>query len=130
MLALLAGAVAWNRGADRGLFRREWRYALDRGTHGYVEFAEHAPSLKTIADGEAIRAKILGAYEKAELTEDPAERARLLSFVLVGAGPTGCEMAGTLGDMIHHALKEEYRNLPLGEAAGAGFETRRSHRSA
>src|SRR4029077_5954645 len=63
---------------------------------GHDEFAEHAPSLKTIADGEAIRAKILDAYEKAELTENPAERDRPLSFVLVGAGPTGVELAASI----------------------------------
>lgn len=63
------------------------------------EFAEYAPSLKTLADGETIRAKILSAYEKAELTEDPTERARLLTLVLVGAGPTGVELAASIAQM-------------------------------
>jgi NADH:ubiquinone reductase (H+-translocating) len=78
---------------------------------GHDEFAEYAPSLKTIADGEAIRAKILGAYEKAELTEDPAERARLLTFILVGAGPTGVEFAASIAQMGTLTLRSNFRNI-------------------
>jgi NADH:ubiquinone reductase (H+-translocating) len=78
---------------------------------GHDEFAEYAPSLKTIADGEAIRAKILGAYEKAELTEDPAERARLLTFILVGAGPTGVELAASIAQMGTLTLRSNFRNI-------------------
>jgi NADH dehydrogenase len=78
---------------------------------GHDEFAEHAPSLKTIADGEAIRAKILGAYEKAELTEDPAERARLLTFVLVGAGPTGVELAASIAQLASVTLRSNFRQV-------------------
>ena len=78
---------------------------------GHDEFAEHAPSLKTIADGEAIRAKILGAYEKAELTEDPAERARLLTFVLVGAGPTGVELAASIAQLAAVTLRSNFRQV-------------------
>ena len=78
---------------------------------GHDEFAEHAPSLKTIADGEAIRAKILDAYEKAELTENPAERDRLLSFVLVGAGPTGVELAGSIAQLASVTLRSNFRQV-------------------
>ena len=78
---------------------------------GHDEFAEHAPSLKTIADGEGIRAKILGAYEKAELTEDPAERARLLTFVLVGAGPTGVELAASIAQLAAVTLRSNFREV-------------------
>jgi NADH:quinone reductase (non-electrogenic) len=78
---------------------------------GHDEFAKHAPSLKTIADGEAIRAKILGAYERAELTEDPAERARLLTFVLVGAGPTGVELAASIAQMAKVTLRSNFHNI-------------------
>jgi NADH dehydrogenase len=78
---------------------------------GHDEFAEHAPSLKTIADGEAIRAKILSAYEKAELTEDPAERDRLLSFVLVGAGPTGVELAASIAQLASVTLRSNFRQV-------------------
>ena len=78
---------------------------------GHDEFAEYAPSLKTLADGETIRAKILGAYEKAELTEDPAERARLLTFVLVGAGPTGVELAASIAQMATITFHSNFRNI-------------------
>jgi NADH dehydrogenase len=78
---------------------------------GHDEFAEHAPSLKTIADGEAIRAKILRAFEMAELVEDPAERARLLTFVLVGAGPTGVELAASIAQGAAITLRSNFRNI-------------------
>ena len=78
---------------------------------GHDEFAEYAPSLKTLADGETIRAKILGAYEKAELTEYPAERARLLTFVLVGAGPTGVELAASIAQMATITFHSNFRNI-------------------
>jgi len=78
---------------------------------GHDEFAAYAPSLKTITDGEAIRGKILSAYEKAELTEDPAERARLLSFVLVGAGPTGVELAASVAQMATLTLRSNFRQI-------------------
>src|SRR5262245_38167759 len=66
---------------------------------GHDEFATYAPSLKNISDAEAIRAKILDVYERAELTDDPAERARLMRFVLVGAGPTGAELPASIAQM-------------------------------
>jgi NADPH-dependent 2,4-dienoyl-CoA reductase/sulfur reductase-like enzyme len=74
---------------------------------GHHEFAKHAPGLKTLADAEAIRAKILSAYEAAEATDDADERARQMTFVLVGAGPTGVELAGSIGLMryYHSALE-------------------------
>jgi NADH dehydrogenase len=78
---------------------------------GHDEFAEHAPSLKTIADGEAIRTKILRAFEMAELVEDPAERARLLTFVLVGAGPTGVELAASIAQGAAITLRSNFRNI-------------------
>ena len=78
---------------------------------GHDEFAAHAPGLKTIADGELIRAKILGAYERAELSSDPAERARLLTFVLVGAGPTGVELAASIAQMATVTLRSNFRNI-------------------
>src|ERR1700752_2708057 len=56
---------------------------------GHDEFAPYAPRLKTISNAETIRGKILNAYERAEWTDDPEERSRLMRFVLVGAGPTG-----------------------------------------
>src|SRR4030095_10425900 len=64
---------------------------------GHDEFAPFAPGLKSLIDAEAIRAKLLKAFEIAEIEVDPAQHRDLLTFVLVGAGPTGVEMAGAVG---------------------------------
>ena len=66
---------------------------------GHDEFAPFAPGLKSLTDAEAIRAKLLKAFEIAEVEVDPAQHRDLLTFVLVGAGPTGVEMAGAIADM-------------------------------
>jgi NADH:ubiquinone reductase (H+-translocating) len=76
---------------------------------GHDEFAQFAPSLKTIADAEWIRARILSAYERAEQMEDEAERARALTFVLVGAGPTGVELAASIAQMAQITLRSNFR---------------------
>ena len=79
--------------------------------YGHDEFAAHAPGLKTLSDAEAIRSKILRAYELAELTDDPDERARLMTFVLVGSGPTGVELAATIAQMAHVTLRGNFRRI-------------------
>ena len=78
---------------------------------GRDAFARHAPALKTLTDAEAIRAKILGAFEAAETTEDAEARARLLTFVLVGAGPTGVELAASLAEMVTTTLRGNFRRI-------------------
>jgi len=78
---------------------------------GHDEFAKHAPGLKTLADAETIRAKILGGYEAAEATDDANERARQMTFVLVGAGPTGVELAGSIALMGSIALRSNFRRI-------------------
>jgi NADH dehydrogenase len=78
---------------------------------GHDEFAAHAPSLKTLTDAEGIRARILGAYERAEQTDDPAVRARALTFVLVGAGPTGVELAASIAQMARFTLRSNFRRI-------------------
>ena len=83
-------------------------------THSYFghdEFAEFAPGLKSLADAVAIRNKILQAFEQAEAEEDPARHRDLLTFVLVGAGPTGVEMAGAIANLVHNTLKSEFRRI-------------------
>src|SRR5580692_5744491 len=83
-------------------------------THSYFghnEFAEFAPGLKSVADAEAARNKILQAFELAEAEEDPARHRELLTFVLVGAGPTGVEMAGALAILVRTALKSDFRRI-------------------
>jgi NADH:ubiquinone reductase (H+-translocating) len=78
---------------------------------GHNEFAEHAPGLKSLADAEAARNKILQAFELAEAEEDPARHRDLLTFILVGAGPTGVEMAGALAIFVRSTLKSDFRRI-------------------
>ena len=76
---------------------------------GHDEFAPFAPGLKSLTDAEAIRAKLLKAFEIAEIEVDPSQHRDLLTFVLVGAGPTGVEMAGAIADMVRGTLKSDFR---------------------
>jgi len=83
-------------------------------THTYFgqdDWAPHAPGLKTLDDALAIRRRILSAFERAELESDPAKQRALLSFVVVGGGPTGVELAGTLAEIARHTLRREFRNI-------------------
>jgi NADH dehydrogenase len=78
---------------------------------GHNEFAKHAPCLKTITDAQVIRSKILSAYELAESTDDEDERRRLMTFVLVGAGPTGVELAASIAQMAKTTLRANFRRI-------------------
>jgi len=78
---------------------------------GHEEFEEFAAGLKTLADAEAIRNKILQTFEQAEAEEDPSRHRDLLTFVLVGGGPTGVEMAGALAVLVQGTLKSEFRRI-------------------
>ena len=78
---------------------------------GHDAFAAFAPGLKTLSDAEAIRSKILKAYELAELTEDPGELQRLMTFVLVGGGPTGVELAATIAQMAQVTLRRNFNRI-------------------
>jgi NADH dehydrogenase FAD-containing subunit len=78
---------------------------------GHDEFARFAPALKTLADATAVRSHILRAFELAELEEDPARRAALLTFVLVGGGPTGVEMAGALAELSRVTMRRDFRSI-------------------
>lgn len=78
---------------------------------GHDEFAAFAPGIKTLADAEAIRTKILSAFEMAEATEDENERARQMNFVLVGAGPTGVELAASIAQMVRVTLRGNFRRI-------------------
>jgi NADH dehydrogenase FAD-containing subunit len=77
---------------------------------GHDDWAPLAPSMKTLADAEFLRRRIIGALEKADRTDDPKLREQLLTFVLVGAGPTGCELAGELAEHFRR-VPEEYRHI-------------------
>jgi NADH dehydrogenase len=78
---------------------------------GHPEWASVAPGLKQIEDATSIRRKVLLAFEHAELTEDHGEQRRLLTFVVVGGGPTGVEMAGAIAEVAHYALPSEFRRI-------------------
>jgi len=77
---------------------------------GHDDWARNAPGLKTLEDALAIRRRILVAFERAERETDPARQRRLLTFVLVGGGPTGVELAGTLAEIAHQTHRE-FRNI-------------------
>ena len=83
---------------------------------GHDEWAVWAPGLKTLEDASRQRSHILGAFELAELATDPAERAAYLTFVIIGAGPTGVEMAGQVAELAHEALPREYKSVTTTEA--------------
>ncbi|MGY1809008.1 NAD(P)/FAD-dependent oxidoreductase [Blastococcus sp. SYSU D00669] len=78
---------------------------------GNDQFAEFAPGMKSIDDALELRGRIFGAFELAELATDQAEIDRLMTFVVVGAGPTGVEMAGQIAELAHRTLRKDFRNI-------------------
>ena len=86
------------------------------GYFGHNDWAPFAPGLKSIVQATAIRRKILLAFERAERESDPEKRKALLTFVLVGAGPTGVEMAGAIGGLAHKTLVSDFRHINPKEA--------------
>lgn len=83
-------------------------------THAYFgndQWAADAPGLKTLDDAIALRRKLLLAFERAEAEPDPAKKAAWLSFAVVGGGPTGVELAGTLAEIARHTLRNEFRHI-------------------
>jgi len=81
------------------------------GYFGHNEWEESAPGLKTIEQATEIRRRVLEAFEKAELTTDMRERRKQLTFVVVGGGPTGVELAGAIGEMSRFTLARDFRNI-------------------
>jgi NADH dehydrogenase FAD-containing subunit len=88
---------------------------LATGAHGsyfgHDEWEPYAPGLKTASDALLIRSRILKVFELAEIETDPARRTELLTFVIIGGGPTGVEMAGALMEMTHASLTDEFRRI-------------------
>src|SRR6202163_439820 len=78
---------------------------------GHDEFARFAPGLKSLNDAETIRTKILGAFELAESTDDPKERARQMTFVMVGAGPTGVELAASIAQLVSVTWRKNFGKI-------------------
>jgi NADH dehydrogenase len=110
------GKCVFLSGADRENVPIHYDYlVLATGvTHSYFghnEFAQHAPGLKTLVDAVTVRNKVLQAFEQAEAEEDPSRHRDLLTFILVGAGPTGVEMAAALAVLVRSTLKSEFRRI-------------------
>ncbi|HJR74017.1 MAG TPA: NAD(P)/FAD-dependent oxidoreductase [Luteimonas sp.] len=100
--------------ADGEALRYDFLLLASGATHAYFghdDWAEHAPGLKTLDDALLIRRRILSAFERAEACEDEAERRAQLTFAIVGGGPTGVELAGTLAEIARHTLKREFRRI-------------------
>jgi NADH dehydrogenase len=83
---------------------------------GHDEWEKWAPGLKTLEDATTLRRHILVAFERAERETDPARRAARLTFVIIGAGPTGVELAGTIAELAHHTLPGDFRNIDTTKA--------------
>jgi NADH dehydrogenase len=83
---------------------------------GNDQFSEWAPGMKSIDDALELRGRIFGSFELAELCEDPEERDEWLTFVVVGAGPTGVEMAGQISELAHRTLRRDFRRIDTTKA--------------
>jgi NADH dehydrogenase len=88
-------------------------------THSYFgrdQFSQFAPGMKTLEDARHLRSHILSAFEMAELATDPQERSEWLTFVVIGAGPTGVELVGQVAELAHMVLPRDYRSVDTTEA--------------
>jgi NADH:ubiquinone reductase (H+-translocating) len=83
---------------------------------GHDDWEPYAPGLKTLEDATTVRRRILVAFEKAERETDPQQRAALLTFVIIGAGPTGVELAGTIAELARVTLVRDFRNIDTRQA--------------
>jgi NADH dehydrogenase len=104
--------------ADGDTLDYDYLIVATGASHSYFgrdEWARFAPGLKTLEDALAIRRRILLAFELAEREQHPERRRELLTFVLVGGGPTGVELAGTLADIARQTLRDEFRDIDLSQ---------------
>jgi NADH:quinone reductase (non-electrogenic) len=111
--------------AQRTILLRDGRLRYDTlivapgSTHqyfGHDDWATYAPALKTLEDALEIRRRIFMAFEAAEREPDPEKRRALMTFVIIGGGPTGGELAGTLGELAHGTLKDDFRAIDPAQA--------------
>jgi NADH dehydrogenase len=105
--------------ADIGEFPFDYLLLCCGSTHsyfGHADWEKHAPGLKTLEDATEIRRRVLTAFEEAERISDEALRTRLLTFVVVGGGPTGVELAGAIGEMSRYTLARDFRSINAGSA--------------
>lgn len=99
---------------DDEMLAWDYLYVAAGASHSYFgndHWAEFAPGLKTLDDAMEIRRRVIIAYERAERTDDPVERERELTFVVVGAGATGVELAGALAEIARHTMARNFRNF-------------------
>jgi NADH dehydrogenase len=122
---VLMGEVTGIDIAERQVVMGERRIAYDYllvasgATHAYFghdSWEQYAPGLKNLDDAFAIRARILSAFEEAEVTQDQSQRDACLTFAVIGAGPTGVELAGTLAEIARHTLPRDFRNIDSRQA--------------
>ena len=102
---------------DAGSIQFDYLILATGATHSYFghpEWAPLAPGLKSIEDALEIRSRVFLAYEEAERTLDREQQVECLTFVVVGGGPTGVELAGTLGEIAHHSMKRDFRVIDPG----------------
>ncbi len=125
VLAEAGGVDLERRTVTCRLLDRSWELAHDslivaagagQSYFGRDEFALHAPGMKTIDDALEVRGRIFGAFELAELEEDPLRRAVWLTFVVVGAGATGVEMAGQIAELSRYSLRSNFRRIDTAAA--------------
>jgi NADH:ubiquinone reductase (H+-translocating) len=99
---------------DGTVLEYDYLVVASGATHSYFgkdEWAAHAPGLKTLADAQDIRRRVLQAFEYAERATSPEETRSWLRFVVIGGGPTGVELAGTLAEIARHTLPQEFRRI-------------------
>src|SRR5579875_4184724 len=99
---------------ERGEISYDYLVVATGAKHSYFghdEWEPYAPGLKSVTDATFLRAKILMSFEQAEMETDPERIESLLTFVLVGAGPTGVEMAGAIAELAHAALARGFRHI-------------------
>lgn len=121
LMAEVTGVDVARREVLLGARREPWNFLViaSGATHswfGHDEWAPYAPGLKTIEDATAIRRRILTAFERAEAEEDSAALERLRTFVIVGGGPTGVEMAGAVAELALHSLSGDFRRIDTRKA--------------
>jgi NADH:ubiquinone reductase (H+-translocating) len=125
VLAAVEGVDLERRVVECRLLDRAWELPYDtlivaagaaQSYFGHDEFGLHAPGMKTIDDALEVRGRIFGAFELAELEDDPTRRAACLTFVVVGAGPTGVEMAGQIAELSRSSLPSNFRRIDTAAA--------------
>ena len=100
--------------ADAGTFEYDYLVLATGAKHSYFgneQWEEYAPGLKTLSQATEIRRRVLMAFEDAEICRDTQRRKQLLTFVIVGGGPTGVELAGAMGEMTRYTLTREFRRI-------------------